>query len=103
MFYRLEMSADGKEWEGIFSFLYPDQRRYIGRTLKEPKWYQKNPGVNSRCWFTQKGYEKFGGILEEMAEEMMDQNPVYQFRILEKEKLENVVMQGKIQCIELIK
>lgn len=54
MFYRYEVRTDpDKPWEGGFQRLFPDQRRYIGRFLKEPKWYKKHPDVETRCWFTQ--------------------------------------------------
>ena len=42
MFYRYEIRAgEDAPWKGCFQFFFPDQLRYIGRWLKEPKWYKK--------------------------------------------------------------
>ena len=69
MFYRYEVRTDpDKPWEGGFQRLFPDQRRYIGRFLKEPKWYKKHPDVETRCWFTQEGFDKYGGLVREAIE-----------------------------------
>ena len=53
MFYRYETKNENGEWEGIFSSFNPSERRYFNRFLREPKWYSKNPGIDSSCWFTE--------------------------------------------------
>lgn len=98
MFYRYEvLNVDG-EYQGIFTAFDPSERSYFNRFLKEPKWYSKNPNVDSKCWFTEEGYKKYGHIIEEMIAE----KSYLTTRLITKEKLENVVCKGKIQCIELI-
>lgn len=98
MFYRYEVRTDlDKPWEGGFQRLFPDQRRYIGRFLKEPKWYKKHPDVETRCWFTQEGFDKYGGLVREAIEKRG-----VEYRLIKSESLENIVMLGKIQCIQRI-
>lgn len=97
MFYRYEaMNKDG-EYEGIFSFFNPDERRYFNRFLREPKWYKKNGDKDSRCWFTELGYQKYHHVIEEL---IVGKNLT--IRLLTKENLDNIACKGKIQCIELI-
>lgn len=98
MYYRYEAKNQKGEYEGIFSFLNPSQRRYFNRFLKEPKWYEKNPGVESRCWFTQEGYEKYHSIIDEM----ISGDWRLEVRLLTKDTLDNIVCKGKIQCIEAV-
>ena len=44
MYYRFEVRRSANDpWEGCFQYLFPDQRRFLGRWIKEPKWYQKFP------------------------------------------------------------
>lgn len=57
---------------------------------------------NSRCWFTQEGFEKYGDLVEEVVKERMENFSEGEMRILKRPKLENIVMHGKIQCIQLI-
>ena len=103
MYYRFEVRRSANDpWEGCFQYLFPDQRRFLGRWIKEPKWYQKHPFTNSRCWFTQEGFEKYGDLVEEVVKERMENFSEGEMRILKRPKLENIVMHGKIQCIQLI-
>jgi len=96
MFYRYEAKNESGQYEGIFKFFNPDQRRYFNRFVKEPKWYEKNPNTNSHCWFTDKGYEKYHSVVEKLISECHG----LEVRLLKKESLENIVCKGKIQCIE---
>lgn len=98
MFYRYEAKNENGKYEGIFSFFDPSQRRYFNRFLKEPKWYKKNPNINSRCWFTEEGYKKYHHIIDELIEE----NESLEIRLLIQPTLNNIVLKGKIQCIELV-
>lgn len=103
-FYAYWVKDEDREWQGVFSFFNPTERRYFNRFLKEPKWYENNPDVNSKCWFTEEGYNKYHHIMEEI----ISGNVGYRFmghlkiRIITKEELDNVVCKGKIQCIELV-
>ena len=98
MFYRYEAKNENGEYEGIFSFFNPSQRSYFNRFLKEPKWYKKNPNIDSRCWFTEEGYKKYHHIIDELIEE----NENLEIRLLIQPTLNNIVLKGKIQCIELV-
>lgn len=98
MFYRYETKNENGEWEGIFSFFNPSERRYFNRFLREPKWYSKNPGIDSRCWFTEEGYQKYHHVIDEII--LSYQN--FDVRIITAESLNNIVCKGKIQCIERI-
>lgn len=99
MFYRYEAKNKNGQYEGIFSFFNPSERRYFNRFLKEPKWYEKNPNVDSRCWFTEEGYIKYHHIIDEL----ISGNGALEVRLLIKDTLDNIVCRGKIQCIEIIK
>ena len=102
MYYHYEMRTGSNEtWQGCFQFFFPDQRRYIGRWLKEPSWYSKHPDVDSRCWFTEVGFQKYGDMVEQIIQELLDTNPEWEMRLLKTEIL-NIAMKGKIQCIEVI-
>lgn len=100
MFYRYEVRiGSDKPWEGGFQCLFPDQLRHIGRYLKEPKWYKNHPDVDTRCWFTQEGFDKYGDLVEEAIKERGVLNyPNGEYRLVKSETLENIVMLGKIQC-----
>lgn len=98
MFYRYETKNENGEWEGIFSFFNPSERRYFNRFLREPKWYSKNPGIDSRCWFTEEGYQKYHHVIDEII--LSYQN--FDVRIITAGSLNNIVCKGKIQCIERI-
>lgn len=100
MYYRYEAKNENGEYEGIFSFFNPSERRYFNRFLKEPQWYQKNPDIESRCWFTEEGYNKYHHVIDEIISGY--DNFREEVRLLTKETLENIVCKGKIQCIELI-
>ena len=98
MFYRYEAkNADGI-YEGIFSFFNPDHRRRFNRYLKEPKWYENNPDVDSRCWFTEAGYQKYHHVIDDLIIEAGIRN----VRLLTCDDLPNIVCKGKIQCIERV-
>lgn len=99
MFYRYEARNKNGEYEGIFSFFNPSQRRYFNRFLREPKWYENNPDVDSRCWFTEEGYEKYHSVIDEL----ICGAGIKDVRLLVKETLDNIVCKGKIQCIETIR
>ena len=99
MFYRYEAKTKNGEYEGIFSFFNPSQRRYFNRFVKEPKWYEKNPDIPSKCWFTEEGYNKY----HEIIENFICENRIQNFRLLKEPVLQNLVCQGKIQCIQTIK
>lgn len=98
MFYRYEAKNKDGDYEGIFSFFNPDHRRYFNRFLREPKWYENNPDIESRCWFTEAGYQKYHHVIDELIVEAGIQN----MRLLTCEHLPNIVCKGKIQCIERV-
>lgn len=100
MFYRYEARNENGEYEGIFTFFNPSERRYFNRFLKEPKWYKNNPNVDSRCWFTEEGYNKYHHVIDEIIAGYNGFRK--EVRLITKETLENVVCKGKIQCIELV-
>lgn len=103
MYYRYEMRTGTNDtWQGCFQFFFPDQRRYIGKWLKEPSWYSKHPDVDSRCWFTEAGFQKYGDMVEQFIQERLDTNPEWEMRLLKTDILQNFAMKGKIQCIEII-
>ena len=99
MFFRYEAKNKDGNFEGIFSFFNPSQRRYFNRFLREPKWYEKNPDIDSRCWFTEEGYKKYHSIIDKLIAESYWIKDV---RLLTKTSLTNIVCKGKIQCIEQI-
>lgn len=96
MFYRYEAKKNGV-WYGIFHFFNPDQRRYVNRYFREPKWYKNHPGIDSKCWFTEKGYEKYHAIIDAMIMECGN----LEIRILEKSTIDHPVCKGRIQWIEV--
>ena len=105
MYYRYEVETEDG-WEGIFSIANPDWRRYIGRYIAEPKWYAKQENVydiQSRCWFTQYGFDKYHHLIEETINDYRYYYPDVNVRILKQVSLENLVMKGKVQVIELLK
>lgn len=77
----------------------PSHRRKVGRFLSEPKWYSKNPDTDSRCWFTQYGYERYHRQMEEIIEDYLTFNEDVKIRLLKSEEPGRIVMLGKIQCI----
>lgn len=98
MYYRYEAKTKTGEYKGIFTVLNPSQRRYFNRFVKEPKWYKNNPNTDSRCWFTEEGYDKYHKIMENLISELYN----VETRLLKVETLNNIVSKGKIQCIELL-
>ena len=104
MYYRYEAKNKDGQYEGIFSFFNPSERRYFNRFLREPKWYEKNPDVDSRCWFTEEGYNKYHHVIDEIISGYNEWGyRTLEVRLLTKETLDNVVCKGKIQCIEAIR
>ena len=101
MYYRYEAEV-GSKWVGICQAMTPDHRRKIGRFLHEPKWYGENPDVDSECWFTEYGYNKY----HEQMEEVINNCCAYYFplktRLRKSNTLDNIAMQSKVQCICLI-
>ncbi len=102
MFYRYEAKRPNEPddaWKGICQAMTPDHSRKTARFLKDPKWYEKNPDTDSRCWFTQFGYDKYHETMEKIIDDCIEWYYELDVRILMTETLEDVVMQGKIQCI----
>ena len=115
MFYRYEakikddfsqwqVKDEDREWQGVFSFFNPTERRYFNRFLKEPKWYENNPSVDSKCWFTEEGYKKYHHIIEQIISGNIGYRPMshLEIRLVTKETLSNIACKGKMQCIELV-
>lgn len=104
MFYRYEAKNKDGQYEGIFSFFNPSERRYFNRFLREPKWYENNPDTDSKCWFTEEGYNKYHNVIDEILSGNVGYRSMshLEIRLVTKETLDNVVCKGKIQCIELV-
>lgn len=104
MYYRYEARHIGyeeSEWEGIFSCFTPyELRKWYCLTV--PKWYEKNPDVESQAWFTQHGYDEWHTKMEKTIEEFLSWGNDFEVRLCKAEKLDNVVFAGKTQCIVLI-
>ena len=105
MFYRYEIKRISTQtglnvpWENLCKALTPDHRRMIKRFLYEPKWYRDNPDKDSICWFTQYGYDKYHEYIEEIIKDCNDNYYPLKVRLLERRRLKDVVMHGKVQCI----
>lgn len=95
--YKYKNDEDG--WKGLFQVLPPSPRRKASRFLHEPKWYSHHPGEQSECWFTEYGYRKYHKQMEDLIQYSRDCYDPLEIRILTKEELECVAMQGKVQCI----
>ncbi len=103
MFYRYEAWNEKEQaWEGIFAALTPDHRRKANQFLHNPKWYDNHPDTDSICWFTQLGYDKYHEEIEALIENCIESYYPLKYRILKANKLDNIAMQGKIQCICLV-
>lgn len=104
MFYRYEVNKYNElsEWEGVFSAFNPTQRRRISRWLCEPKWYKKHLKTKSKCWFTDIGFQKYHEQIEKEIEEVLAFHSDWQIRKVENNRLDNLAMLGKIQCIQLL-
>ena len=88
MYYRYEArrtDEEDHEFKGIFHIFTPSQRRKW-YCLAVPKWYEKNPNVESQAWFTQHGYNKWHETMEEMILEFLDwfAEGTYEIRLLKK-------------------
>ena len=106
MYYRYEGRYVGgdkeTEWEGIFQCFSPDERRKW-YCLTIPKWYEKNPDVESQAWFTQHGYDKWHEKMEKTIEDFLSWcYDGWEVRLLQVETLDNIVFKGKTQCIAKI-
>lgn len=106
MYFRYEAkhpTATNNKWVGIFQVFNPDERRQWS-CLREPKWYQNNPQVNSKAWFTEHGYFKWKNKMSLMIENFhFGLTDKWEFRLLKKNKLENIVFTGKTQIIQILK
>lgn len=100
MYYRYEAKMPHEEWIGIFQIFDPDQRRKW-YCLHVPKYYEKNPDVETKAWFTQHGYEKYHEKMDNMLSIYKD-DPDIEIRIVTADTLDNIVMLGKTQCIQRI-
>ena len=102
MYYRYEIRflTENAEWEGVFQAFNPSQRRQW-HCLAEPKYYEDNPDVETKAWFTQHGYDKWHSKMDAMLEQYKDDKDI-EIRILTAEVLDNLVMKGKTQCIQRI-
>ena len=103
MYYRYEArrtDVEDGEFKGIFQAFTPSQRKKW-YCLAVPKWYEKNPDVESQAWFTQHGYDKWHEKMEDTIREFLDlvTEDTLEIRLLKKETLENIVFEGKTQCI----
>lgn len=102
MYYRYEarhVSRTDAGWKGIFQCMDPSQRRKWYH-LAIPKWYGKNPGIDSRAWFTEHGHEAYGDLMLATMAELEQRN--YETRVLTAETLDNMVVKGKTQVIQTI-
>lgn len=99
-----EVKDGDREWQGIFSFFNPTERRYFSRFLREPKWYENNPDVDTKCWFTEEGYKKYHNVMEQIISGSVGYRSMshIEVKLLTKETLDNIVCKGKIQYIELV-
>lgn len=98
MYYRYEAKNKNGEFVGIFQVFNSFQGRYFNRFLRAPKWYDTHPDVDSKCWFTEEGYQKYRHVIDQMIKETYK----IEARLLTAEKLDNLVVNGKIQCIQLV-
>ena len=103
MFYRYEAKhISNDKWIGIFQAFNPSEKRKWN-CLYEPKWYRDNPHVESKAWFTEHGYNKWKNKMNAMIEDFHFGNTNgWEFRIVKKENLDNIVMYGKSQVIQKI-
>ncbi len=100
MYYRYEAKIEPDEWIGVFQIFDPDQRRKW-YCLREPKYYEKNPDIETKAWFTQHGYEKYHEKMDNMLSIYKD-DPDIKIRIVTADALDNIVMLGKTQCIQRV-
>lgn len=106
MYYRYEArrckwgsSGYETDWEGICQIWTPDQSRKMSQFLHTPKWYESNPDVDSRCWFTQYGYDKYHERVEELLANCDEWYFPIEVRLLKQIHIDNIVCDGKVQCI----
>jgi hypothetical protein len=100
MYYRYEAKIEPDEWIGVFQIFDPDQRRKW-YCLREPKYYEKNPDIETKAWFTQHGYEKYHEKMDNMLS-IYKNDPDIKIRIVTADTLDNIVMLGKTQCIQRV-
>ena len=106
MFYRYEVLEKDGTWSGICASpkgLNPDEKRYLNRYIREPKWYRtgNNTEKASTCWLTEEGFRKYKGLLESLIQRHNEWVKMPPVRLRTAESLENIVVKGKIQVISL--
>ena len=102
MYYRyIAQERSGSGWKGLCQVLTPDCRRKIGQFISEPKWYRTHPDIDSECWFTEQGYNKYHKKIEEIIDHYKENWGELKVRLLKATQLDNIVMVGKIQIIRL--
>ncbi len=105
-YYRYEAKIEGEDdrWYGICAYLDPDCRRKLARYIAEPKWYKTHSDMDSKCWFTEYGYQKYSWLMDELVEDMtelMSDSGLERFRVrvLRAKALGEVYCAGKVQTI----
>lgn len=104
MYYRYEARVNNGPWYGIFHAFDPNDRRKW-HCLTTPKWYNKHfprEVFRSRAWFTDHGYAKWHEKMEKTIEESTLKARGYETRLIAAETLDNIVMKGKTQVIQMI-
>ena len=100
MFYRYEARRPGDlTWKGVLQVVTPRHRRRTARFLTSPKWYSQHPDIDTRCWFTQYGYDKYHTEMEAVIEDCRTNYYPLEIRLIQAKTLKNIAMQGKVQCI----
>lgn len=99
MFYRYEAKRPvDNTWVGICKAMTPSIRHKMAGFLTNPKWYHNHPDVDTRCWFTQYGYDRYHSRVEKLIEECMNYYPL-KVRLLKEDNPGIILMKGKVQCI----
>lgn len=103
MYYRYEVRRDDGTWAGICTMLNPSERRAFNRMIREPEWYGKpgNAERKSTCWLTEEGFEKYGNRIAKLIENHRAWVETPPVRIRKVRTLDNIVVRGKIQVINL--
>lgn len=91
-----------QEWKGLFQVLPPPIKRKADRFIHEPKWYTTHPNADTRCWLTEYGYERYHEELENLIWETNEWFSPIDYRLIVSRDIENIVMTGKVQCIQFI-
>lgn len=106
-YYRFEMrhteSTHPNEWVGAFQLCPLYYLQKINRVLHCPTLFQKyGSSLNTRSWFTQHGYEKWGKLMEECLDECCQQYPSLEWRLVVAENVLPCIMRGKTQVVQLL-